>query len=184
MCSPRGNLLRATRTRYVSITRAFASTGKLCGCTDRSPTDYFIFIHTSNLIRRGYESVELNSRVYNTCVCVYVCVYHAFLSQGEWGYVLHARDYTVASNGCALFAWTVSNSFVFPPEFDKLFYRDGVRKITFRNLVWRMIIFFVSFFFFLQFLGRAINFQTRRDELASFLPYVFALWIFVWILFC
>lgn len=139
---------------------------------------YTYFEFNSTRIRVG--RIEFSS-VHNTCVCV--CVYHAFLSQGEWGYVLHARDYTVASNGCALFAWTVSNSFVFPPEFDKLFYREGVRKITFRNLVWRMIIFFV-FFFFLQFLGRAINFQTRRDELASFLPYVFALWIFVWILFC
>lgn len=91
MCSPRGNLLRATRTRYVSITRAFASTGKLCGCTDRSPTDYFIFIHTSNLIRRGYESVELNSRVYNTqlCVCVCVCITRFFLREnGDMFYML------------------------------------------------------------------------------------------------
>lgn len=129
---------------------------------------YTYFEFNSTRIRVG--RIEFSS-VQHSTVCVCVCVYHAFLSQGEWGYVLHARDYTVASNGCALFAWTVSNSFVFPPEFDKLFYRDGVRKITFRNLVWRMIIFFV-FFFFLQFLGRAINFQTRRDELASFLPYV------------
>lgn len=106
---------------------------------------YTYFEFNSTRIRVG--RIEFSS-VQHSTVCVCVCVYHAFLSQGEWGYVLHARDYTVASNGCALFAWTVSNSFVFPPEFDKLFYRDGVRKITFRNLVWRMIIFFVSFFFF------------------------------------
>lgn len=67
-------------------------------------------------------------------MCVYVCVYYAFLS-GENGDVLHGRDYTVASNGCAVrldrFQFLLSSR-----EFDKLFYQDCVRyKIEFRNLV-------------------------------------------------
>lgn len=127
MCSPRGNLLRAARTRYVSITRAFGST-----VSSADPDRFYarsLYLYTylefnSTWIRVG--RIEFSS----IRVCTCVCIMRFFR-----GDVLHGRDYTVASNGCAVrldrFQFLLSSR-----EFDKLFYQDCVRyKIEFRNLV-------------------------------------------------